>query len=86
MAQKLADKMQKAQSFIEKSGPEKTEESVSVKSGDKVATKPGKKYASYYLDRDLVKRIKVEAAMDEVQPAHLVERVMWEYFKGKEKA
>ena len=38
---------------------------------------------AYYLDRELIKNIRIEAARQGVQPCHLVERAMGRYLSGK---
>ena len=75
----LAEKMkaaeerkQKAQDFIN--------QGTSAKAEEQLPKSKNKKYVSYYLDKELIRKIKIAAAMNDEQPAHFIEKVILDYF------
>lgn len=79
----LADrkkKLDKAKGFIS-SG--KKEEKKKQKTGTAVEKNPADKcYATYYLPKELIKKIRMEAIKetDSGRPSHIVERILEDYF------
>ena len=42
-----------------------------------------KKHVAYYLERELIGKIRIEAAKQGIQPCHLIERAMGRYLSEK---
>lgn len=68
---KKQQRRKKAQDFI-KTGSTKRENIVSPAEAIKI--KPKKKHVAYYLDVDLIRDIKIQAAKNGEEPCHLIER------------
>lgn len=47
--------------------------------------KSDKKHVAYYLDRELIKNIRIEAAQRGIRPCHLVKKAVEHYLSGRTK-
>lgn len=86
------NQLKKAKGFIKQVAPKQEtpdEKKTPVKKSPSRARKSDnvkKKYATWYLPLELIQKVRVEAAKttDSGRPAHLVEKILSEYFDAKE--
>ncbi|MBU2514535.1 hypothetical protein KJ966_24685 [bacterium] len=77
---------QKAKNFIQSDSPKPEPKPKPVeKTEPEGKPESNKKHVAYYLEKDLIRRIQIEAAKQSVKPCHLVDKTMKKYLAEKTK-